>query len=156
MNSMDSYKAFLAEVRKATGLEAFEPDDDGLVSVNVDKKYNVNLQLVEQSSRVLCFIEVCTLKKDTPKNVYRDLLVGALFGKETAGGYFTIEPQSETLIYNYFFDLNEITKDIENFTDTLEKMLQLCDMWMDRINTSADNDKKNEELIDLSGIGMLS
>ncbi|SFS85071.1 Tir chaperone protein (CesT) family protein [Succinivibrio dextrinosolvens] len=107
-------------------------------------------------ARVLCFIEVCTLQKDTPKNVYRDLLVGGLFGKDTAGGYFTIEPQSETLIYNYMFELNEITKDVEDFTATLEKMLQLCDMWMDRINTSADSDKRNEELTRLTGIGMLS
>lgn len=156
MTNMEAYKAFLAEVRKETGIDAFEPDEDGLVSVNVDEKYNINLQLIEDTARVLCFIEVCTLKKDTQKNVYRDLLVGALFGKDTAGGYFTIEPQSETLIYNYLFELNEITKDIEDFTDTLEKMLQLCDMWIDRINTTADNDEKHEELDRLTGIGMMS
>ncbi|WP_295350079.1 type III secretion system chaperone [uncultured Succinivibrio sp.] len=156
MTNMEAYKAFLAEVRKETGIDAFEPDEDGLVSVNVDEKYNINLQLIEDTARVLCFIEVCTLKKDTPKNVYRDLLVGALFGKDTAGGYFTIEPQSETLIYNYLFELNEITKDIEDFTDTLEKMLQLCDMWIDRINTTADNDEKHEELDRLTSIGMMS
>ena len=156
MTNMEAYKAFLAEVRQETGIDAFEPDEDGLVSVNVDEKYNINLQLIEDTARVLCFIEVCTLKKDTPKNVYRDLLVGALFGKDTAGGYFTIEPQSETLIYNYLFELNEITKDIEDSTDTLEKMLQLCDMWIDRINTTADNDEKHEELDRLTGIGMMS
>ena len=72
------------------------------------------------------------------------------------GGYFTIEPQSETLIYNFQFELNDITKDIEVFIATLEKMLQLCDMWMDRINTSADNDEKEKELTRLSSIGMMS
>ena len=101
-------------------------------------------------------MEVCTLRKDTPKNVYRDLLVGALFGQDTAGGYFTIEPQNETLIYNYFFDVNVIYSDIENFVDTLEKILQLCDMWIDRVNTSADDDKRQEELTRLNGIGMMS
>ena len=156
MTNMEAYKAFLAEVRQETGIDAFEPDEDGLVSVNVDEKYNINLQLIEDTARVLCFIEVCSLKKDAPKNVYRDLLVGALFGKDKAGGYFTIEPQSESLIYNYLFELNEITKDIEDFTDTLEKMLQLCDMWIDRINTTADNDEKHEELDRLTGIGMMS
>ena len=156
MTNMEAYRAFLAEVKKNTGIGAFEPDEEGLVSLNVDEKYNINLQLIEDTARVLCFIEVCTLQKDTPKNVYRDLLVGGLFGKDTAGGYFTIEPQSETLIYNYMFELNEITKDVEDFTATLEKMLQLCDMWMDRINTSADSDKRNEELTRLTGIGMLS
>ncbi|MBQ3679247.1 MAG: hypothetical protein II929_07025 [Succinivibrio sp.] len=73
----------------------------------------------------------------------------------TGGGYFTIEPQSETLIYNFRFELNDITKDIEGFIATLEKMLQLCDMWMYRINTSADNDEKEKELTRLSSIGMM-
>ncbi len=156
MSNMNDYRAFLEEVRKTTGIESFTSDEDGLVSLNVDEKYNVNFQLVEETNKVLCFIEVCTLNKDTPKNVYRDLLVGALFGQDTAGGYFTIEPQTESLIYNYFFDLNEISNDVENFIDTIEKMLQLCDMWVERISTTADNDKKNEELINLNGIGMMS
>ena len=60
------------------------------------------------------------------------------------------------MIYNYFFDLNEISNDVENFIDTIEKMLQLCDMWVERISTTADNDKKDEELINLNGIGMMS
>ncbi len=156
MYSVDDYKAFLAEVRKFTGIESFEADEGGLVSVRVDDKYNVNLQYIEVTEKVLCFVEVCTLKKDTPKNVYRDLLVGALFGQDTAGGYFTIEPQSETLIYNYFFDVNVIISDIENFVASIEKILQLCDMWLDRINTSADDDHNQEELMRLSGIGMMS
>lgn len=74
----------------------------------------------------------------------------------TGGGFFTIEPQSETLIYNFRFELNDITKDIEGFIATLEKMLQMCDMWMDRINTSADNNEKEKELTILSSIGMMS
>ncbi|WP_281071699.1 hypothetical protein [Succinivibrio dextrinosolvens] len=68
----------------------------------------------------------------------------------TGDGYFTTEPQSETLIYNFRFELNDITKDIEGF------MLQLCDMWMDRINTSADNNEKEKELTRFSSIGMMS
>ncbi len=156
MNSLEDYKAFLAEVRKQTGIESFEADEDGLVSVRVDEKYNVNLQYIQATGKVLCFVEVCTLDRDTPKNVYRDFLVGALFGQDTAGGYFTLEPNSETLIYNYFFDLSVISENIEDFVDSLEKILQLCDMWIDRINTSADSDKKEERKIELNGIGMMS
>ena len=65
--------------------------------------------------------------------MYRDLLVGGLFGKDTAGGYFTLEPESETVVYNYFFDLEAAAKDVEDFIATLEKMLQLCDLWAERI-----------------------
>ena len=134
--NMDAYKDFLAELRKETGIEAFSADETGLVTVRVDDKYNVNLQMVEATGRVLCFVEVMQLPKDAPKAVYRDLLAGGLFGKDTAGGYFTLEEESESVIYNYFFDLETAARDVSDFVSTLEKILQLCDVWCERIGTA--------------------
>ena len=131
--TIEDYRNFLEKVRKASGIDALVPDESGLVSVRVDDEYNVNLQFVEATGRVLCFVEVAELPTDAPKAVYRDLLTGGLFGKETAGGYFAVEPESETVVYNYFFDLEEAAKDIEEFVATIEKILQLCDMWAERI-----------------------
>ena len=133
MTTKDSYAKFLAEVRKETGIEAFTSDETGLVSVRVDDAYNVNLQLVEGTGRLLCFVEVAELPHDASKAVYRDLLVGGLFGKETAGGYFAIEPETETVVYNYSFDLEKAAEDVEDFVVTIEKILQLCDIWAERI-----------------------
>lgn len=129
----DDYIKFLAEVRKASGVDTLTPDDTGLVSVRVDDTYNVNLQFVEATGKVLCFVEVAQLPRDASKAVYRDLLVGGLFGKDTAGGYFAVEPESETVVYNYFFDLEVAAKDVEDFIHTIEKILQLCDIWAERI-----------------------
>ena len=133
MATREEYESFLAEVRKQTGIEAMTSDDAGLVSVRVDEKYNVNLQFVEATGKVLCFIEVAELPHDAPKAVYRDLLAGGLFGKETAGGYFALEAETETVVYNYFFDLETVARDVEDFVSTLEKILQLCDVWAERI-----------------------
>ena len=113
MKTMDDYKVFLAAVRKETGIEALTSDETGLVTVNVDEKYNVNLQFVGATGRILCFVEVAQLPADTPKDVYRDLLAGGLFGKETAGGYFALEPETETIVYNYYFDLEQAAADVE-------------------------------------------
>ena len=137
MKTMDDYKVFLAAVRKETGIEALTSDETGLVTVNVDEKYNVNLQFVEATGRILCFVEVAQLPADTPKDVYRDLLAGGLFGKETAGGYFALEPETETLVYNYYFDLEKAAADVEAFIDTLEKILQLCDIWAERMSSQS-------------------
>ena len=123
MPTLNDYRTFLAAVRKQTGIEALEPDEGGLVSVRVDDAYNVNLQ----------FVEVAELPTDAPREVYRDLLAGGLFGKETAGGYFALEPESETVLYNYFFDLDRAAEDVEEFVATLEKILQLCDLWAERV-----------------------
>ena len=136
MGNKETYIKFLAEVRKASGIESFTPDDSGLVSVRVDDAYNVNLQFVEATGRVLCFIEVAELSKDAPKAVYRDLLVGGLFGKDTAGGHFAIEPTTETVVYNYSFDLAAAAADVDEFVATLEKILQLCDIWAERIKAN--------------------
>lgn len=133
MTNKEDYGKFLAEVRKTSGIESLRPDETGLVSVRVDDTYNVNLQFVEATGRVLCFVEVAELPPDAPKKVYRDLLAGGLFGKDTAGGYFAIEPETETVVYNYFFDLEAAAKDVDGFIHAIEKILQLCDMWAERI-----------------------
>ncbi|MBQ3893229.1 MAG: type III secretion system chaperone [Mailhella sp.] len=133
MHTMEEYGAGLAEVRRLTGLEMLVPDDGGLVTVRVDDKYNLSLQYIEGPARVLCFIEIAELPADAPKRVYRELLAGGLFGTETAGGFFTLEPESETVIYNYFFDGVDAARDPEAFVQTLEDMLQLCDIWTERI-----------------------
>ena len=151
-NTIEAYRNFLAEVRKATGIDMLVPDESGLVCVRVDDSYNVNLQFVEATGKVLCFVEVAELPTDAPKAVYRDLLTGGLFGKETAGGYFAVESESETVVYNYFFDLEEAAKDVEEFVATIEKILQLCDMWAERIRGrlsggSSDDDSTSHPVI---------
>ena len=133
MKTKDDYNKFLSDVRNASGIESLTPDESGLVSVRVDDAYNVNLQFVEATGKVLCFVEVATLPTDASRAVYRDLLVGGLFGKDTAGGYFAVEPESESVVYNYFFDLEEAANDVEEFLHTIEKILQLCDIWAERI-----------------------
>lgn len=133
MVSREVYDRFLAEVRKETGIEAMTADEAGLVTVRVEEKYNLNLQFVEASGRILCFVEIAVLPKDAPKEVYRDLLAGGLFGKDTAGGFFTLEEETESVVYNYFFDLETAAKDVDDFVSTLEKILQLCDVWCERI-----------------------
>ncbi len=138
--TIEDYGNFLAEVRKATGFETLVPNESGLVSVRVDDTYNVNFQFVEATGKVLCFVEVAELPTDAPKAVYRDLLIGGLFGKETAGGYFAVEPESETVVYNYFFDLEVAAKDVEEFIDSVEKILQLCDIWAERIKEKISGD----------------
>ena len=150
MNTLEDYKRFLADVRKQTGIESLAPDDSGLVSVRVDDAYNVNLQFVEATGNVLCFVEVAQLPPDTPKDTYRALLAGGLFGKDTAGGYFALEPDTETVVYNYFFDLARAAEDTEDFVDTIEKILQLCDLWAERLKAPGDSgDSSGDEVPDL-------
>lgn len=136
MKTREDYNQFLEQVREATGIEALRPDESGLASVRVDDAYNVNLQFVEATGKVLCFVEVAELPPDAPKAVYRDLLAGGLFGKDTAGGHFSLEPVTETVVYNYFFDLETAAADTEDFVSTIEKILQLCDLWAERIKSS--------------------
>ena len=119
MRTMDEYKAFLAAVRTNTGLDMLTPDDEGLVSVRVDGAYTLNLQFVEATGKVLCFVEIAELPKDAPKAV------------------------SETVIYNYFFDGDVVANDPEEFVSTLEKILQLCDAWAERISGNLTDDTAN-------------
>ena len=145
MTKKEDYAKFLGEVRKTTGIEAFKADESGLVSVRVDGAYNVNFQLVEATERILCFIELAELPRDASREVYRDLLIGGLFGKDTAGGYFALEPETETVVYNYSFDFHKAAEDVEDFISTLEKILQLCDMWAERIKRDLSGGDGSDE-----------
>lgn len=140
MTGNSDYEKFLAEVRKASGVDLIKPDESGLVSMRVDDKYNVNLQFVEATEKILCFVEVAELPVDASREVYRDLLAGGLFGRETAGGYFALEPETETVVYNYFFDFHRASEDVDDFIATLEKILQLCDIWAERIKGDLSGD----------------
>ena len=144
MPTIYDFKNFLATIRKQTGLDMLVPDDDGLLSFRVDDQYNISLQFLENSAKILCFVEVATLPSDAGVAVYRDLLAGALFGKETAGGYFALEAESNAVIYNYMFDFDKAAADPENFVETLENILQLVDVWADRINGQSDDNKDND------------
>ena len=146
MPTLEEYKSFLAVLRKQTGLDVLTPDDSGLVSFRVEDTYIVNLQFVDSSGKILCFVEVAELPLDAPKDLYRDLLSGTLFGKETAGGFFALEPESETVVYNYLFDFDKAAASPEEFIETLEKILQLIDIWAERIkNHLADSESEMDE-----------
>ena len=145
MAAKDEFNGFLSEVRKASGVDAFQADETGLVSVRVDDAYNVNLQFIEATEKILCFVEVAELPKDAPREVYRDLLIGGLFGKDTAGGYFALEPETETVVYNYSFDFHKAAEDVEDFISTLEKILQLCDIWAERIKRDLSGGDGSDE-----------
>ena len=148
MPTIDDFKNFLATIRKQTGLDMLVPDDDGLLTFRVDDEYNINLQFIEASSKILCFVEIATLPSDAGVAVYRDLLGGSLFGKDTAGGYFAMETESNTVIYNYMFDFDKAAADPENFVETLENILQLVDIWANRINGNLDgqsDDSKDDD-----------
>ena len=144
MVSKEDYLKFMSEVRKVSGVDTLTPDETGLVSIRVDDAYNVNLQFVEATGKILCFVEVTALPPDASKAVYRDLLVGGLFGRDTGGGYFAVEPETETVVYNYFFDLEAAAKDVEEFVHTIEKILQLCDIWAERIRRDLSGEEAEE------------
>ena len=133
MPTIEDYKDFFSVLRKQTGLEALAPDDTGLVSIRVQDEYNLNLQFVKSSGKILCFVEIADLPKDAGREVYRELLAAGLFGLETAGGHFTLAAETETVVYDYLFDFEPAAADPEAFVDTVEKIVQLCDMWADRI-----------------------
>ena len=148
MKTIEDYRKFLSQVRKETGIEAITPDEGGLVSVRVDDAYNLNLQFVEASGKVLCFVEVAELPKDAPKEVYRSLMAGGLFGRDTAGGYFSLEPETENVVYNYYFDFEKAQEDVEKFVRTLENILQLCDLWAERIKADWQSGGQTEDAPD--------
>ena len=135
MQSIEEFQQFLNSVSKLTGQELLAADERGLVAVTVDGELALNLQFVPATGKVLCFVEVAQIPADAPVELYRDLLAAGLFGQETAGGYFSLEKSSGTVIFNYVFD-GETLQSPEEFVTGLENVLQLCALWENRISSS--------------------
>ncbi len=144
MSTQKDYETFLAQVAKQTGLSALTPDKDGLISLRIEDTYTLNLQFVAASSKILSFVEVAKIPENADAEVYRELLAAGLFGQETGGGYFALERVSNVVVYNYTFDFNPNTADVDLFTDTLEKILSLVDMWAKRINVICNPNADSE------------
>ena len=125
MATREDYNAFLETVRKQTGLTMLVPDGFGLTNLRVQEEYDAHLQFIEALGKILLFVEVFSLPKDAGKAVYRDLLVGTLFGVDTAGGFFSLEPETETVIYNYIFDFDKVAADPNVFISTFEDIFTL-------------------------------
>ena len=155
----EDYVNLLEKMSKLSGLD-FKPDPEGLVSLRVDDAYTLNLQYVEATSRILCFVDVATLPKTCDKAVYRELLMGGLFGQDTAGGYFALEGESETVVYNYLFDFDPAAADPEEMLETLEKILSLVDVWAGKIGglvggAAADDSQRQNRKNDSSRLGFM-
>ena len=133
MQTQEDYEKFLAALREETGVAAFATDESGLISVRVDDRFTLSLYFIEATGKILCFVEVATLPQDAPAAVYLDLLAAGLFGAETAGGYFAVEKETGTVVYNYHFDFDRAAADPGAFAATVEDILRLCDVWSERI-----------------------
>ena len=152
MATKEEYNAFLEGIRKQTGLDMMVPDGFGMVNLHVQDEYDAHLQFIEKTGKILCFVELMALTKDAGKEVYRDLLAGGLFGVDTAGGYFSLETASETVIYNYLFDFDKVAASPEVFIETFENIIALMDVWKTRIQEklTSQGDSSGELLSDNS------
>ncbi len=143
MSTRNDYNVFMNKVCEKTGLDAFSPDESGLASVLVEERYTLNIQYVEVSSKIYIFSEVATLPDNTPAAIYRELLTAGLFGQETGGGSFAVEGAENTVVYQYSFDFDPDTIDVEDFTETLEKIVSLVDLWARHISDLLAGDKSS-------------
>lgn len=131
---LKDYVDFLAELAEETGHESFKAvDDEGLVALTVDETFTLNLQFIAASSKVLCFAPVCELPPTADRNLYRELLIAGLFGQGTAGGFFALEPESETVVYNYLVDFDPQTLTPKTFERLLEEILGEVELWRERL-----------------------
>ena len=144
MATREDYNAFLETVRQQTGLTMLVPDGFGLVNLRVQDEYDTHLQFIEAVGKILLFVEILSLPKDAGKAVYRDLLVGTLFGVDSAGGFFSLEPETETVIYNYLFDFDKVAADPNLFISTFEDIFALMDVWKDRISEKLSSQEGEE------------
>lgn len=128
------YDNLLNAVGKIASLGDLTSDGDGLVSLKIDGAYILNLQLLQDSESILCFVELMKITdEETSGAIFRELLSGNLFGRDTNGGYFGLETETMTVVYHYTVKLDQVEDSPETLVGVLESILALCDLWTERI-----------------------
>ena len=127
MVSKEYYLKFMSEVRKVSGVDTLTPDETGLVSIRVDDAYNVNLQFVEATGKILCFVEVTALPPDA-NGAFGAMMLQANFHLRATEGA-TLCQNPETQAYALVRPFPLAITDVESLAAGLESLANQTENW---------------------------
>ena len=114
--------AFAAEL----GLEALEPDADGLFHLAVDEM-TVSFAELKDAGQLVTLAEVCEPPPETQSRLYRMLMEAMHMGAATGGAMFSVAPDGEMIYLQRFDALAAL--DCDGFKAMLEKFVNVLEEW---------------------------
>ena len=114
--------AFAAEM----GLEALEPDADGLFHITVDEM-TISFAELTDAGLLVTLAEVCEPPPETQGRLYRMLMEAMHMGTATGGAMFSVAPEGEMIFLQRFDALAAL--DYDGFKDMLEKFVNVLEEW---------------------------
>lgn len=126
MTSEENFALLLGELGQLMKIEPLVPDEDGLVTLEIDAM-PFHIQHAAGRGSVLLACELATLPPTTPAGVYRRLLAAQLFDQGTGGGKFAIEEESNTVVFSFERALDGIP--FQEFREIMGNFLNVCEYW---------------------------
>ena len=114
--------AFAAEL----GLEALEPDADGLFHLAVDEM-TISFAELKDAGQLVTLAEVCEPPPETQSRLYRMLMEAMHMGSATGGAMFSVAPDGEMIFLQRFDAL--VALDYDGFKAMLEKFVNVLEEW---------------------------
>ena len=125
----------LKSLGKSLGLKNLILDDNNHCILLFDEKIVLNLELKEETERLVVYAYVGEVPLEDRENVFECLLEANCFWKETGGATIGIDKQSQTIVLAYSVDLP--LKKPEAFEENLASFVEVVETWVDRLEKMA-------------------
>ena len=129
----DQVNAILDKVATQFGIEDLGFTTDGMCTIRIDDKFDVHMEISDDTDQLRLFGDVAELKLVEEKNMFRDFLCANLPNKEKGNNYFSINEDAGKLMLCSEIDVEKM--EIEYFITRLEAFVNFNESCLDKVKS---------------------
>lgn len=129
------FEQLMGALGREIGLEGFEPDEDGVFTLDVDGM-EVSFAGIPEAGRFVVWADVGEPPEEGRERLYRALLDAMYMGQATGGATFAFAPDSDML--QLFRVESEASADLQSLMSLVEGFVNLLEEWRALLSTFAE------------------
>ncbi|MEW6605865.1 MAG: type III secretion system chaperone [bacterium] len=134
----DHLKTFGAKV-KVDDLALDEENFCGIVFGKKGEEIQINIEVIEEEDMVCFHTTLLELPKENREEIYRQLLSAHLFGLETNGAFFGVNPETDDVLLCYTWVLEQM--EYQDFEAMLENLFAATKYWISELKGGGEETK---------------
>lgn len=136
--SRENADLFFQHLGTTLNVPSLVMDEAGLVGLEFDGVHTLVFQYLEESNALYMYTELGTLAPEELEKKAVELLQANLFGTQTGGATFALEPAQNTLIFSYLLPVAENMH--KTMQDQVEHFLHFAEYWREVLWGTQTND----------------
>ncbi|MEW4561547.1 type III secretion system chaperone [Bremerella sp. JC770] len=139
---IDVYEQLVQQLGDKCGIPEMKPDDNRAVHLTFDESIHVCIQQTGNEDEILLYCVIGVIESLESAEIPMQLLTASLFGQETNGATFAVEPLTGQVILQRMERLPGLT--FADFEECLKQFVDAAEVWMRRL--VPDSEQSGPEL----------